>query len=171
MKPPNKKVYLKKKKKDSNVQIRISFPCNFSNFLVQWSLSYSRVTLTFSAQEQLVFTGRQNIFNWTSLKENIISKWLNRQAKPSIDLAHAWTVKNPANWQFLQNHLILTSSSFHFCVYTEMIPLPHNGPSKWLSCGQMFTKDQSLKKKKFRPEWDLSWWPLPYWYSALTTDL
>jgi len=41
------------------------------------------VSLTFSAGGPLVFTGGQNILNWTSLYEKLSTRWSNQAGKSS----------------------------------------------------------------------------------------
>jgi len=62
-------------------QLCCNLPYHKWKFMNECILLLTRVTLTFTAGGQLVFTGRQNSFNWTSSEENLFRRWSNQAGK------------------------------------------------------------------------------------------
>ena len=78
--------------------IKVLRHCNGSVLKIKAGIS-----LTFSAKGQLVFTGGQNILNWTSLRENLSSWWSNQVGKIILTAGQfAWFLAlNETLWKVL----------------------------------------------------------------------
>lgn len=86
------------------IKMMVMLKCKMVSTLLRNRYCIVEGSLTFSVGEQLVLTGRQNVFTETSLQKSFSSRW-SKQVGKIILTASAWPIMKPLT---LQRSLLVT---------------------------------------------------------------